>query len=195
MLLTVLETAINKYLELDPETITRLAELDGKVVKIEINDWKLSFFVLPTRHGLQLLSAYSGPVNATLRGNINDYIKAARAGNSTSKIFNTVSIDGDSNLGNEMRDIFNRIDIDWEEHLSKLTGDAAAHSMVTGLKSLADFAKSTADNLQQQFKHYIYGEAQCFPTQTELKHFYKEVSQLRLSVDRLEAKIKKLQHD
>ena len=48
-----LEKAINAYLKLAPDTITQLATLKGKAIKVDITDWHISFFVLPQSDGIE----------------------------------------------------------------------------------------------------------------------------------------------
>ena len=47
LMLTGLETAINRVLRLDPDTLEKLGKLDGKAVKIELADWETALYVLP----------------------------------------------------------------------------------------------------------------------------------------------------
>ena len=53
--LSTLETAINKYLRLDPKTIIELKRLQGKTVQITLTDWDIRFYIQPSTNGINLL--------------------------------------------------------------------------------------------------------------------------------------------
>ena len=56
LILSGLEKVLNSYLQLDPESIKRLSDVENKIIKIEITDWNFSFFMLLSRTEIRLSS-------------------------------------------------------------------------------------------------------------------------------------------
>ena len=188
-----LETAINSYCRLDPDTITRLAALSDKVIKVEIIDWRISFYIAPDSHGIQLLAEYSQEPDTTIKGTLFGLFRVSLAGASGSSLFdNTIEISGDTDTGEAIRDILRKIDIDWEEHLSHLVGDTLAHQAARRFNQAVKFGKRSVEKLQENIKEYIHEEARYFPTQQQANQLYKNIGKLRDDVDRAEARIKRL---
>ena len=60
MFYSALEQALNGLLKLDPDTQQRLSQLEGKVIKISLTDWKMDFFVILKAQGVHLVGNYQG---------------------------------------------------------------------------------------------------------------------------------------
>ena len=50
----LIETAINRYLALDPEMLTKLAAFSGKVIKIELSGIGKQFYIFPSDRGVDV---------------------------------------------------------------------------------------------------------------------------------------------
>ena len=188
-----LEKAINTYLGLDPDTVTRLAVLEGKVIKIVLTDLQIHFFILPKKNGIQLVADYSQPPHTTISGTSVGLFKASCAQISNSALFkNAIYIDGDTALGESMRHLLTHIDIDWEEQLSHIVGDAVAHQVGVGFRHTIDMGRYTAKTIRDNVREYLQEESQCTPTRAEVESFLHNVSTLRNDVDRAEARLKRM---
>ena len=192
-MLTGLEAMINKVLRLDPDSIERLKKLDGKSVKVVINDWNISFFVLPYAHGLQLLNEYHKQPNTVISGKLFGLMKAGIAKAKTTALFDeSITISGDTQTGEAIRDVLKNLDIDWEEQLSKIVGDSLAHPIAHHAKKAVDLGKRTIRSLGDNVSEYLHYESQQLPPQQAVENFISDVSRLRDDVDRIEARINKL---
>lgn len=192
IMLSGLELAINQYLNLDPDTLARLGELEGKTIKIELTDWETEFFILPNKNGLQLFADHDSPADTTIKATLMALTRATLSGASSKDMFaNKVAVRGDTHLGEQMREILTKIDIDWEEHLSKVVGDSVAHQLMRACKGAMEFVGSSTNKLIDMFKVYVHEEARIFPNQKEVDEFSKEVNEFRNGVERLEARIKR----
>lgn len=193
--LKALELAINRYLQLDPETVSRLAELSDKVIVIEISDWRLSWIIIPNEKGLTFSEDFSLLPNVTLRGKLFDMLKVGVAHGANEALFkNKIEIVGDTDTGEKIREILRQIDIDWEEHLSKIVGDVAAHQLSQGAQKIKSIGKKFLDTLRGNTTEYLQVEASLLPSQERIESFVKAVGKLRDDVDRLESRIHRLEH-
>ncbi len=192
--LTGLESAINCYLKLDPETISRLAELEGKTYKVEVSDWNFSYYLTPHTDGVTLSSDPVHDPCTIIKGDLFGLCRVGKEGGSGSSLFaNKIEISGDTESGEKLRDVLKKIDIDWEEHLSSCMGDAPAHGLAWRVKKMLGIGQSVKQNLGTQIKDYLQHEKQIFPTREQAEQFYQDVTQIRDDVERTEARIKLLE--
>lgn len=103
-----------------------------------------------------------------------------------------MEIRGDTRLGRQFKALIAEMDIDWEEHLSRLTGDIAAHRVMTVFDKLAEWSKSATSNLTDDIGEYLQEESRDVVSGAEMDMFNQQVDRLRDDTDRLEARIARL---
>lgn len=188
------EAAINKVLQLDPDSLARIQALQGKVIGIELRGMNIALYLLPDKHGLNVFSHFEGEPDTVLRG---APLSMARMGLATrasdSLLSGDVEIRGNVDLGQEMREIIDDLDIDWEEHLSRLTGDIVAHKLGGLVRGALDWGRKTADTLGQDVAEYLQEESRDLPTRGEVEEFLAQVDTQRSDVDRLQARVSRLE--
>ena len=192
-LAATLQTAANQFLNLDPNAKTRLHALAGKVLAVEFSDLPLTLYFLPTNDDLQIFSQYDGVVDTHLRGSSLQLLSmgaSARPGESLFK--GEVSIEGDIDLGQQFQTILRNLDIDWEERLSYVVGDVAAHKLGNAARGLVQWSRQAAQSLQDNLGEYLKFEANSVPARFEIDRFQQQVDTLRDDVERLQARIERL---
>jgi ubiquinone biosynthesis protein UbiJ len=50
----VLETAINQVIQLDPDTVEQLRQLQGKVIAVELQGINVTLYLIPQKEGLNV---------------------------------------------------------------------------------------------------------------------------------------------
>lgn len=189
-----MEAAINRVLQLDPESLARIQLLQGKVVAIELRGPNVSFYLIPDDRGLNVFSHFEGDVDAVLRGSPLSMVRMGVADHASDVLLSgDVEISGNVELGQQLRDILDGLDVDWEEHLSHLTGDLVAHKVGDLLRGAVAWGRKTADILSQDAGEYLQEESRELPTRGEVEDFLSQVDVLRTDVDRVEAQIARLQ--
>lgn len=193
MIYTILEKAINRVLQLDPETVNRLQHLQGKVVKISFTDWQLDCFILIREGGVNITGNHSGLVDTTIRGKLIGMIRAARTGASGPALFEQgIEISGDTELGEKIRDILRQVDLDGEEYLSRVVGDVAAHEIVWRTKRAIELGKQTWRGLSENIREFSQMEAQYLPSRAQVENLYQQIFRLRDDVDRAAQRVERL---
>jgi ubiquinone biosynthesis protein UbiJ len=189
--LLLLESAINRALRTDLQTLARLQELDDKKVRMEISDWNLYFYILPKHNGVELRSKISGEPDTTISGTLPNLFRIGIAKDKQHAVKqHKIQFNGDAHVGIAMQQILSNLDIDWEEHLAQIVGDGPATFISKGVRQFMNFGKDVVDSLQRNTSEFIHHEAKLSPTKEELEEFYDDVTKLRHAVDRLEQKIK-----
>ncbi|VAW54685.1 Protein YigP (COG3165) clustered with ubiquinone biosynthetic genes [hydrothermal vent metagenome] len=190
----IIETAINRYLALDPEMLDKLAQFDGKVIKLVMTGIDKIFYMLPNASGIQVLTDYDGTPDTVLCGSPVSLFKMGLVSNTANMLLKgEVEISGDTRLGHQFKNIFSQMDIDWSEPLANLVGDGIAYQIQQSANKFSRWGKQSAASVSSSVSEYLQEESRDVVTDTELNIFYEEVDQLRNNVDRLQAKIKNLE--
>ena len=188
-----LEKALNTYLQLDPDSIKVLSRLTNKTIKVEITDWRIEFFIIPKKDGLQLLNKSNQEPDTIITGTLFGLFKAGCARGKGSALFaNAIEIKGNTKIGETIREVMTNIDIDWEEHLAKFVGDTLAHRININVKRTLNFGKHATQALRENLTEYLQMESEQVPTQVEVETFIKKVTTLQHDVERAEIRCKRL---
>ncbi len=191
--LAVLEQALNAALALDPRTGDRLVRLQGKVIAVELRGTGITLTLQPTSEGkLRLMGDYDGEVDTTLRGAPFALLRMSTGRAGEGMFSGEVEIDGDVELGQQIQRVFEKLDIDWEEHLSRLSGDIIAHQIGNSVRGLFAWGERAVEHLGRDAADYLQEENDTLPVDWEVDEFIKGVDTLRSDVDRIEARVKRL---
>lgn len=189
-----IEVALNRVLQLDEDTVARLAGLQGKVIALEFSGLDVALYLVPEREKLTVYGRFEGDADTVLRGTPLAMMRMGLARHAGDVLFaGDVKISGDVELGQEFSDILNALDIDWEEHLSHLTGDLVAHKVGNFVRSALSWGQQTIDTLGQDAAEYLQEESETLPNRDEVESYLSQIDTLRTDVDRLEARVQRLQ--
>jgi ubiquinone biosynthesis protein UbiJ len=189
-----LEKALKRYLALDPESSKRLLALQGKTVTLALKAPSLCFQLSFQENTVYLRADDFLPAELTIRGTPLNLLSLALSRDKKQHFFSeTVVIEGDAELGQQIVDLFDQLDIDWEEYLSHLMGDLPAHQLGRFTKRFFAWGKEAEASLMQNLNEYVHEEKLWFPPAEALENFFRDIDELRLDVDRLEAKVRLLQ--
>jgi ubiquinone biosynthesis protein UbiJ len=193
LVLAGLEITLNRYLSLDPETQSRLAGMTGKLIAVELRGMGITLYMAPHSGGIQLLREYDGSADAVISGTP---VALARVGIGEERgllFAGEVEIRGDVTLGQRFESVLRELDIDWEEQLSRLVGDAAAHQIGNLVRDALQWGAKSMDTLGSDLTEYLQEESRQLPQRDEVNKFLAAVDVLRNDVERLEARVKRLQ--
>jgi len=214
-LLAGIETAINAWLKLDGEALPRFAELEGKIIRFHVTGLELNLYFLPSTSGIQVMGNYplsigddainptdnsqkenipeAGKVDATIHGSPTALIKLSTSKNAGATLLESdVEIEGDMHVAEKFSAILREVDIDWEELFSKMVGDIFAHQAGETVRSVTGWLKDSAEAMKLNAGEYISEESGMSPANAEVSEFMDDVDEVRMSIDRLEARIQLL---
>lgn len=193
-LAAAIETAMEHYLRLDPEGRELLGQLQGRVIALEFLGLGGRLYFIPTRNSLRVLSQFDGEPDCTLRGAPLSLLRLSLAENKTGLLRGpALELLGDTSLAHDFAKILGEIQFDWEEQLSRLTGDVLAHGLARGVRALGRWGQESLSSLRLDTRDYLQEEAQLLPSASEVEAFNAEVDRLRDDVERLAARIARLQ--
>ena len=102
-------------------------------------------------------------------------------------------IDGDAELLDRFSRLLRQVGFDLEEPLARFVGDSAAHRSAGGLRSLFGWSRTAADRLAVDTSEYLREEVRELAGAAEVEEWMHDVDALRESVDRLEARLTRLE--
>lgn len=190
----VFEDVTNRLLRLDPDTLSRLGDIQNKVICVQIksagSDYQPEFYFLPSEGGLQMRSHYDGTADVTISGNAPAFLRMA-LGQRAKGVFASgeMQISGDLELGQRFQRIIKKLDIDWEEITSRYVGDTAAHKFGNLVRGVRSWRRQALDTLRLDTTEYLQEETRLLPRKEHVDEFMSAVDQLRADVDRLEKRI------
>ena len=189
-----LEAVINRYLRLDPDIGPRLAALSGHCIAIDFRGLDLTLFIFPDEHGIQLKDHIEGEADTVLRGTPLGMAQLGLGGNTEKTLFSgEVIIEGDVETGQAFKGILDGLDIDWEEQLSGLTGDVIAHQLGNSARLARRVFRHGLATLEEDLGEYLQEELRVLPSRIETENFSADVTRLSMDIDRLAARLKRLQ--
>jgi ubiquinone biosynthesis protein UbiJ len=192
--ITGLEAVINRYLRLDPDSGARLATLSGRCIGIDLRGLDLSLYIFPAEHGVQLKDHIEGEADTVLRGTPLGMAHLGLGGNTEKTLFSgEVVIEGDVETGQAFKGILDELDIDWEEQLSRLTGDVIAHQLGNTARLSRRAFRHGLATLEKDLGEYLQEELRVLPSRIETENFSADVTRISMDVDRLTARLKRLQ--
>jgi ubiquinone biosynthesis protein UbiJ len=185
----LLETVVNRVLRLDPETLHRLGELEGKTIGLDLGAGVFVLYVEPSAQGLRLRRQSDREPDVTLRGSIPIFARLARTGLAAGEL----QISGDIELGSRFKRILEGIEIDWEEPLARVVGDVAAHQFGRAARTMRGWSEHAARSLAQDAVEYFQEEIRVLAPAVRVEEFLRAVDTLRADADRLQKRLERLE--
>ncbi|MEK7711795.1 MAG: SCP2 sterol-binding domain-containing protein [Pseudomonadota bacterium] len=189
---TLIEDAGNRLLRLDPETLRRLGDLQGRVVCIEFRDLGRRIYLHPSESGFRLATECDQPPAVTLRGTLATFGRLGLGAETETLKAGELDIEGDAALGQRLQGIFRNLDLDWEEPLARLFGDPLGHEIGRAARAAFAWNRQALKTFGLNTAEYLQEEARLLPVRYEVEAFLNGVDGARADVDRLAARIRRL---
>ncbi|MGE4404149.1 ubiquinone biosynthesis accessory factor UbiJ [Pseudomonas sp.] len=195
-LLAGAERGINRVLRLDPTALSRLARLGGRIIEIDCTTPAWRLFLLADDEGLRLASSWGAEADCRLRAPATSLLRLAVSRDKTAVLHGPdVEIDGDSGLLLGLAEILQDLELDWEYEVSRWLGPVAAQVLGSSLRNPLHWARENADTLRQDLADYLSEETRALVGQAEAQACFDELDDMKLTLDRLEARIERLAHN
>lgn len=194
-----LQTIVNRVLELDPELVEGLAELEGAVFEVHVLGVDKRFQLHPSATGVDVVLVVSdGQQSAavpdvTISGPPFTLLRLLGSLESVDGVLPPdVSVSGELQLVQKLARLAKRANIDWEEPLSKLFGDSVAHEIGRGVRGFVSWARAASETFSSDVGEYLREERRLTPTRLEVDDFATHVDRVRDDVERLGVRIARL---
>lgn len=199
MLLKLINNALQKYLDSDPEISANLNAFEGQFLLVHLTDIEKEFLVTPMQARIVVREhiideeGNAAEIKTTIHSNIISLVRMGLGAEYQSMLNSgALKIEGDVEFANQLRSIFMQVDIDWEEIASKYVGDSVAYQAGLLANKIKRYKKRSVDNFRLDVSEYLQEEARVLPTKVELERFMSDVDSLDADVQRLNARIQRL---
>ncbi|MCK5001777.1 MAG: SCP2 sterol-binding domain-containing protein [Gammaproteobacteria bacterium] len=190
-----LEAMINRYLSLDPEVTEKIAELEGRVIAVEITGVDKTLYFLPHQAGMDVVEQYEAAADTTLKGSPVALLKMSMSKDVAPLMLKgEVEIEGDVRLGRSFKKILSEMEVDWEEYMARIIGDAPAHHLSSLAKKIISWGRQSTSDVASDVSEYLQEESRDVVSKPELEKFYQDVDALRNQLDRFQARFDTLKN-
>jgi ubiquinone biosynthesis protein UbiJ len=195
LLCAALEVALNRYLRQEPTVLAEWSRLEGRCVALEASDLGWRFLIEPVAGGVRVSGDAGLQPAVTVRATTAQVLSAAlrNLGSEQTVLPAGLRIDGDAELLDRFARLLRRVGFDIEEPLARVFGDSAAHRIADGLRGLLGWGRSAGRRLALDTAEYLREEARELAGAAEVEEWMHEVETLREGVDRLEARLVRLE--
>jgi ubiquinone biosynthesis protein UbiJ len=190
----LIEDAGNRLLRLDPETLRRLGDLQGRVVCIEFRDLGRRLYLHPSESGFRIAAESEQPPAVTLRGTLATFARLGLGAETDTLKAGELDIEGDAALGQRLQRIFRNLDLDWEEPLARLFGDPLGHELGRVARAAFTWHRQALKTFGLNSAEYLQEELRLLPVRDEVEAFLNGVDSVRADVDRLAARLERLRN-
>lgn len=192
-LLASVEHGLNRVLRMDSTALPRLAALEGKVVEIDCLQPALQLFILPDDEGLMLAAHWEGEVDCTLRAPAGSLAQLALAKDKTAVLHSPqVELHGDSAVLLDLVGVLQDLELDWEYELSRWLGPVATALVAGHIRLRARWTRQGLSRFSQNLSEYLAEESRPLVGRREAEAAFSELDALKVDIERLEARIRRL---
>ena len=183
-----IEKIINAALAYDPATRIALSSLTPKVLAIHITSPMITLYIIPQDDCLRIAEHYEGEITTHLSGNVSALLLLATSNNINLKD-SGVQVMGNTHFLGELQHILHKLDLDWEELLTQLLGDILGHQSAELIRSKLNWTKDRSTNAMRLASEFLTQELNVLPSKNEVTFLNRQIDDIRLDVDRLEARL------
>jgi ubiquinone biosynthesis accessory factor UbiJ len=195
LLMSALETALNRYLALDKNSGVFLAPLAGKIIAVTIQPFAETIYLCPGPDSIQLLDYSPDQPDTQLTGSIFALGLMGLSTKPMRSIFSgEVKIEGDMDTGRKFQELFAKLDIDPEQQLARYTGNAIAHNISQFFRAGQNWSNDSIETFRLNASEFLQEETRDLPAGPEVAIFYTQVDELRTDFDRLQSRIERLEN-
>ena len=188
-----LQGALDAWLAADPDAAARWRPLAGHVVAIEVLGLGLRLALRPEEGRVRVLAAASPEAaepEVTVAAAPLALARLAAEGRAPA---GQVRIRGDAGLARALEAALKGAAIDWEGLAARWIGDTPAHQLGRAARAAAGWARESGARLARDLAEHLTEEARDLPPRAEVEDFLDAVDRLRDDLERLEARVRRLE--
>lgn len=166
------------------------AKIDGQVVAIRVRDTALAMFFQVGPEQLELIDGVDEP-DVVITGSL--LTLAGLAVSSGGGMASGIDMTGNIETAQDFQQLMAYGKPDLEEELSGIVGDVAARGLGDVVRNVSRWSRDAHATVEQNISEYLQEESRALPSRYEVERFRNGVNVLRDDVDRLEARLTRLE--
>jgi len=169
-------------------------KLQGSCIEFRVSGLNTQLRMQVAEDGLYLYRQSEEPADAWIMASAQDYLKMA-TGKNVSEVLSDpeVSVGGNTHLLEVPQELIVGLGLDTQELIARVTGPLPLTSVQAGFNQLLQFGRRFSSSASEDIKSYLDDEAAILPGQNSWHLAEDALHELRLDIDRLEARINLLE--
>ena len=167
-------------------------KLSGTIVAVRVRDTALAMYFAVGDSAVELSTDSNSDPDVVITGSL--LTLAGIAGTSGEEAIRDGSLEltGDAETAQAFQALLGFAAPDIEEELSSVIGDVAAHRLGETARGVRNWARAARSTMAMNIREYVQEESRDVPSRYETERFSSRVGSLRDDVDRLEARLNRL---
>ena len=170
--------------------------LNGKVVRVEIQELPQPIIIVFSRQQVDVLSNWAGEAHCTIKAPLAVFLKLRVRQNIPSLIrAHELDVSGDTDVLQQIVALGELVNWDIADCLSPYIGDVAAYSVSRHLHLTASFIQNLFNKQESHFKEVMKEEWLMLPNPLELSYLNDRVAEFACGVDAIARRVEQLNLD
>lgn len=191
------EKLLNHLLTQDGHILKKLQPFNGKIVEVcsllPTATLRISFQEQRVRLSSLDAKTLQLQVDATVSGKASDLVSLLLNPDSTPLANKAITISGDALFIQDLFTTLNALDVDWRDLLAPFFGDILTQEIGQMEEQARHWSVDAKFNLQRSVDEYLKEEIRLVPDSEEVARFSDELDQLKMALDRTNARALLLQ--
>lgn len=173
----------------------QLAPMVGKILKLRIIDLDLDVWIVCGESQWCLATESQEAADVELSGTLGSLVETARSLTQPNAplIFEGLDIRGSVGVLQTMQKTFQAMDLDWEDAVTQALGPMPASLLIKTLRAARTQWLTSRASLKRQTEEFLRTEQKTLVTGTVFGESESRVTALNRQIDRLDARIKRLE--
>ncbi|MBL6825524.1 MAG: SCP2 sterol-binding domain-containing protein [Litoricola sp.] len=173
----------------------QLAPMVGKILKLSITDLDLDVWIVCGESQWWLATESQEAADVELSGTLGSLVETARSLTQPNAplIFEGLDIRGSVGVLQTMQKTFQAMDLDWEDAVTQALGPMPAGLLIKTLRAARTQWLTSRASLKRQTEEFLRTEQKTLVTGTVFGESESRVTALNRQIDRLDARIKRLE--
>ncbi len=168
-------------------------KLDGVVVAVRVRNTALATWFVIEDGELTLATDYDGEPDVLISGSLLTLARMSGESGLEALRDGSLELTGDAHKAERFQRLLAVARPDLEEELAGLVGDVAAHRLGEITRGIRGWGRAARETMETNLREYLQEESRDVPSRYEAERFATEVNTLRDDVERLAARIDRLQ--
>lgn len=192
-LLAIIESTVNRVLQLDIDSQSALKQLDGKTVALLLTELDEGLFIIFNDQQTRWFSQINDEADFTLTTNLPTLIRLSfNDPPMVQSTFEEIQIQGDQKLGKKALELLAKLQLDWEEHLSQWVGDFPARKFGNFARGLHSWGIRTRHSLGDMIANFLQEESRLLVPRWRIENFRGDVQDIEKQVNDLSNRMQRL---
>ena len=168
-------------------------KLSGSVIAVRVDNTALATWFIVHDNELELTTDCDDEADVVISGSLMALARMAAESDVGALRDGSIELTGDAHVADEFSRLLSLAKPDIEEELSGVVGDVAAHRLGQIARGVSNWGREARATMGANIREYLQEESRDVPSRYEADKFADQVGRLRDDVERLEARINRLQ--